>query len=76
MRRRQIFVSTHSSELLAEKSIGGEEVVMLTPDQEGTKVEVASSLSEVRSLLEAGLTVADVALPRTAPPGLKQLDLF
>ncbi len=34
-RRRQIFVSTHSWDLLSEKGIGGDEVVMLTPDPEG-----------------------------------------
>ena len=75
-RKRQIFVSTHSWDLLSQKGIGGEEVVMLTPDPEGTKVELASSVEEVRELLEAGLSVADAALPRTAPPGLAQLDLF
>ncbi len=75
-RRRQIFVSTHSGDLLSEKSIGGEEVIMLQPDKEGTVVELASSVQEVRSLLDAGLSVADVVLPRTTPPGLRQLELF
>jgi len=75
-RKRQIFVSTHSWDLLSEKGIGGEEVVMLTPDVEGTTVQVASSDREVRDLLSSGLTVADVTLPRTAPPTLKNLELF
>ncbi len=75
-RNRQIFVSTHSAELLAEKGIGGEEIVMLTPDPEGTKAELASSVDEVRRLLESGLSAADAVLPRTAPPGLSQLNLF
>jgi predicted ATPase len=75
-RRRQIFISTHSGDLLSQKGIGGEEVVMLTPGQEGTKVELASSVDEVRDLLDAGMSVADVALPRTTPKGVNQLDLF
>jgi len=75
-RRRQIFVSTHSGDMLSQKSIGGEEVIILRPDKEGTVVEVASSIDEVRNLLEAGLSVADVVLPRTRPAGLGQLDLF
>jgi len=75
-RRRQIFVSTHSGDLLSNKSIGGEEVIVLRPGKEGTVVELASSVDEVRHLLEAGLCVADVVLPRTAPPNLGQLDLF
>jgi predicted ATPase len=75
-RKRQIFVSTHSWELLSQKSIGGEEVIMLRPDQEGTVAEVASSNREVRNMLEAGLSVADAALPRTAPTDVSQLELF
>jgi predicted ATPase len=75
-RKRQIFVSTHSGDLLSQKGIGGEEVVMLRPDKEGTIVEVASSIEEVRNLLDAGLSIADVALPRTAPPNLGQFELF
>ena len=75
-RRRQIFVSTHSGDLLSEKSIGGEEVITLRPDKEGTVVERASSIAEVRGLLDAGLSVADAVLPRTIPPNLGQLDLF
>ena len=75
-RKRQIFVSTHSWDILSEKGLGGEEVVLLTPDPEGTKVELASSDAEIRTLLDSGLTVADVAIPRTRPPGLQQLELF
>jgi predicted ATPase len=75
-RKRQIFVSTHSGDLLSEKSIGGEEVIALRPDKEGTIVEVASSVDEVRRLLDAGLSVADAVLPRTMPSSLGQLDLF
>jgi len=75
-RRRQIFITTHSGDLLSDKGIGGDEVLLLTPDQEGTKVELASSIKEVRDLLDVGLSLADVALPRTIPVSLNQLDLF
>jgi len=75
-RRRQIFVSPHSGDLLSQKSIGGEEVIMLRPDKEGTVAELASSVDEVRTLLDDGLSIADVALPRTAPPSLGQFELF
>ena len=75
-RKRQTIVSTHSPELLSDKGIGGEEVVILTPEPEGTKAALASSMAEVRQLLESGLSVADVVLPRTAPRSLRQLNLF
>jgi predicted ATPase len=75
-RKRQIVISTHSSDLLSDPGIGGEEVLLLTPDEEGTKVELASSNQEIRDLLEGGLTIADAALPRTVPNSIQQLDLF
>ncbi len=74
--KRQIFVSTHSFDLLSQKSIGGEEVVLLTPGKEGTVARIASSIAEIRSLLDAGLSIGDAALPHTFPAELKQLDLF
>jgi len=74
-RKRQIFVTTHSWEMLSEKGIGGEELLMLTPKTEGTEVELAADIKEVRALLDAGLSVADAAIPRTIPSGLEQLDL-
>ncbi|HUQ93713.1 MAG TPA: AAA family ATPase, partial [Bryobacteraceae bacterium] len=75
-RKRQIFVSTHSWALLSDKGIGGEEVIILKPDKEGTVAEVASSVGPVRNMLEAGVSVADAALPLTIPSNLNQLNLF
>jgi predicted ATPase len=75
-KKRQLFVSTHSGDMLSQKSIGGEEVLILRPDKEGTVVEVASSINEVRVLLDSGLSVADAILPLTAPGNLNQLDMF
>lgn len=74
-KKRQIIISTHSPDLLSDRSIGGEEVLMLTPDTEGTRVEAASSVREVRDLLEGGLSVADVALPKTRPEDIHQFSL-
>jgi predicted ATPase len=73
---RQIMISTHSSDLLSDPGIGGEEVLLLTPDEDGTKVELASTNREVKDLLEGGLTIADAALPRVVPHNMAQLDLF
>src|SRR5271157_662100 len=73
---RQIMISTHSSDLLSDAGIGGEEVLLLTPDEDGTRVELASSISEINDLLQGGLTIADAALPRVVPRNMAQLDLF
>ena len=64
--KRQVMLSTHSADLLSDKGIGGEEVLILSPGAEGTVVNVASSIREIRDLLEGGLSVADAVLPRTA----------
>jgi predicted ATPase len=66
-RRRQVLISTHSDALLSDPGIDGKEVLLLTPGSEGTEAAVASDLTEVRALLEAGLTAADAILPRTRP---------
>jgi len=73
MARRQIIVSTHSSELLSDEGIGVDEVLLFLPGDHGTEVRVAGSLEETRALLEGGLTMADVAIPRTQPNTLGDL---
>lgn len=75
-KERQVILSTHSADLLSDMGIGGDEVLLLTPSVEGTKVELASSIKEVRMMLEHGISVADAALPRTVPEQVHQLDLF
>jgi len=75
-RNSQIFLTTHSWDLLSDKGIGGEEVIVLKPSSEGTQATVASSKKEIRELLEAGMSMADAALPYTAPALLEQFHLF
>ena len=74
--KRQAVISTHSADLLSDKGIGGEEVLVLTPSAEGTEVQVASAIQEVRALLESGLSAADAVIPRTEPRASHQLLLF
>ena len=73
---RQIFVSTHSPDLLRDEGIGLDETMLLVPGAEGTKVVPAGSDREVRALLGGGLSLADVAIPRTRPENAAQLALF
>lgn len=67
---RQIVISTHSEEMLSDKGIGAEEVIRIQPGPEGSTLQTADE--QDRDMLAAGLTVADVLLPKTAP---QQLDL-
>lgn len=66
-RGRQVILSTHSADLLSDKGIEGEEVLILRPEKEGTQVFPASSKREIRDLLEGGLSIADAVLPHAAP---------
>jgi predicted ATPase len=75
-KNRQVLLSTHSADLLSDKGIGGDEVLLLMPGQEGTLVQLASSNKEIRELLEGGLSIADAALPYTVPDNIGQLEIF
>ena len=75
-RNRQVILSTHSADLLSDKAIGGEEILVLTPTAEGTEVSVASRIREVRDLLESGFTVAEAVMPRVEPKTYRQGWLF
>jgi len=73
---RQIFLSTHSPELLRDEGIGLDEVLLLKPTPDGTQVSPASAQAEIRALLEGGLPLADAVIPRTRPEQAAQLALF
>jgi len=73
---RQVIVSTHSPELLQDEGIGLDEVLLLMPQNEGTAVRPASEGSEISSLLDGGLNVADIVIPITRPQRAEQLSFF
>ena len=75
-RKRQVFISTHSESLLSDEGIDGREVLLLTPGAEGTVVEVASDIQDVKILLESGMSVGEVVLPRSIPENASQLEIF
>jgi len=75
-RKRQVFISTHSADLLSDKGIGGREVLLLRPDVEGTEITIASKLEEARILLESGMSVGEVILPMSTPEHVEQLGMF
>jgi predicted ATPase len=72
---RQILASTHSSDLLRE-GVGMNEVVLLQPGEEGTVARVAGDLQEVRDLLEGGINLAEIVMPKTRPEHAEQLSFF
>ncbi len=73
---RQILISTHSPDLLRDEGIGLDEVLLLVPGREGTNVQLASRMEDLRDLLDGGLSLPEVILPRTEPGNALQLSLF
>jgi predicted ATPase len=74
--RRQIIVSTHSSDLLRDTGIGLDEVFLLIPGENGTLVRSARDFKEIPNVLDGGLTLADAVIPLTQPENAEQLALF
>ncbi len=72
--RRQVLISTHSEDILRDPGIAAEEVLRLQPGDGGTKIFSADKND--KEMIRAGLTVADVMLPKSAPAGVEQLSLW
>lgn len=74
-KKRQVFISTHSADLIWDNSISAEEVIILKPGNESTEASLASSNKEIRGLLESGFTMCDIIPQYTAPESMKQADI-
>ena len=65
---KQVFLSTHSPELLADEGIGLDETLLFLPGREGAEIAPAASFEDVHALLEGGLNLGDAVIPKTQPP--------
>lgn len=70
---RQVFITTHSYDMLSNQGIGGDEVVLLKPSIEGTEVCNAATLTDVMEELKAGFSVADAVIPYTRPANVDSI---
>lgn len=75
-KKRQVLITTHSLDLLSDRGISLDEILLLVPNIEGTSVNTASSVPEIKAMLEGGMTPATAILPRTKPKNINQLTLF
>ena len=73
---RQILLSTHSEDMLRNEGIAPDEVLILQPTFEGTKAELGLEIDVVKQLVEAGLTIAEAALPSTNPPDTEKISFL
>ena len=74
--RRQVLISTHSSDLLGDEGIGLDEVLLLEPSTEGTSIKPAKDFAGLKELLDHGVNLAEAVIPHTRPEKVEQLALF
>jgi predicted ATPase len=70
---RQVFVSTHSEDLLRDQGIGLNEVLVLDPKAEGTEVRPTGDIQQMKVLVDGGLSLAEAVIPYTRPARAEQL---
>jgi predicted ATPase len=70
---RQVFISTHSYELLSDEGISADEVLLLQSSGEQTTILVGKDDHSIRHELEAGLRMSEVVIPRTIVKGIDKL---
>ena len=72
----QVILSTHSAEMLSDPGLGLDEVVVLSPDAEGTAAQMASEIEGAREHVDAGINLREILESRTQPAGIDQLPFF
>lgn len=75
-KKRQILITTHSLDLLSDRGISLDEILVLEPTPEGTLAFTAIKVSEIKLMLDGGISPGDAILPRTKPKNINQLTLF
>lgn len=71
--QRQVFISTHSNEMLDDEGIGAHETLLLNASHEGTIVRLAAEDENIMSDLAAGIPMAELVMARTGPGQPNQL---
>lgn len=74
--KRQIYLSTHSPDLLRDGGIGLDEALLFFPKREGVQVVPAASVFDIQNLLASGLSLAETVIPKTRPENAIQLSMF
>ena len=70
---RQVILTTHSEHLLTDAGIAPEEVILIQPAEEGSRVMAGGSQQEIVDLMQAGIPASEAVMPKTET---RQLSLF
>lgn len=63
--RRQVIITTHSEHLLTDAGIAPEEVLLVQPAFEGSKVTEGAAHSDIVRLMHAGIPASEAVMPKT-----------
>ena len=74
-KKRQIILTTHSTDLLSDRGIGLDEILLLIPHAEGTSIKEAFGIPEAKALLASGMSPAEVVQPQIKLKNVHQLTL-
>jgi predicted ATPase len=74
--KRQVILTTHSYEILDNKGIPAEEILLIsTEGEEGSNVMTVALLPDVKSYLQCGTPVGNLLMSRSTPKNVEQLSL-
>jgi predicted ATPase len=71
---RQVFLSTHSEDLLMDAGIAAEEMILVQPAEEGSRIIVGASVRQIVDLMRSGIPASEAVLPRTETAQMTMLD--
>jgi len=69
----QILITTHSYDILSSSGISSNEVLLLKNTPEGTTIQKVSDIADIKSIVDAGLTIADAVISYTKPKEIEKL---
>lgn len=69
----QVILTTHSPDLLRDEGVGADEILVLEPGTDGTTGFILADDVDALADIASGLTIAEVALPRSRPPAVERL---
>ena len=69
----QVIVTTHSNEILYDEGLGKDEVVLLSPGEDGTETQEATKIQDIQCLLDSGMSMAEILIPKTQPKAVHEL---
>lgn len=74
--KRQVILTTHSTDLLSDEGISPKEVLIFTPEKQGTSIQKASDDNELMTLINTGFNIGEVVKPKTKPKDIDKLSFF